>query len=104
MSHDPLPVSTDDMLEALEIFLREEVSPQMQGYGEFRSRVALNILAMLRREQQAGPSEVNEDMTQLASDLRTGKVSWQDRQAFEKIKAANLERLRINNPKWILEE
>jgi hypothetical protein len=104
MSHDPLPVTTDDLLEALEIFLREEVSPQMQGYGEFRSRVALNILGMLRREQQAKSDLMDEEMTQLATDLRTGKVSWQNPQAIDRIKAANLERLRINNPKWILEE
>ena len=104
MSDDPLPVTTDDMLEALEIFLRDEVSPQMKGYGEFSSRVALNILGMLRREQQAEPGVVNEEMTQLATDLRTGNVSWQNQKTLDRIKASNMKRLRINNPKWILED
>ncbi|MBT3788039.1 MAG: hypothetical protein HN725_07720 [Alphaproteobacteria bacterium] len=103
MSHDPLPVTTDDLLEALEIFLREEVTPQMQGYGEFRTRVALNILGMLRREQQHG-GDHSKDISDLARSLRDGDTSWKDQQALQEIKAANLDRLRINNPKWILED
>jgi hypothetical protein len=102
MSHDPLPVTTDDLLEALELFLREEVTPQMQGYGEFRTRVALNILGMLRREQQ-NSGDHSQDLSNLARSLRDDETNWQDQQALQEIKAANLDRLRINNPKWILE-
>jgi hypothetical protein len=95
MSNKSLPPTSNDLLEALEIFLQEEVTPQMQGYGRFRTRVALNILGMLRREQQ---------MTVPDADNPEKQISWRDPETVARIKADNLSRLKINNPKWIRED
>jgi hypothetical protein len=105
MSYPP-PPSTDDLLEALEIFLREDVTPALEGYSQFRARVAVNILGMLRRGQVAGDitPERRAEIAAAATALRKGDVSWGDADILALARQENLARLNVSNPKWILDE
>jgi hypothetical protein len=106
MSKYPPDPSTDDLLQALEIYLREEVDPVLQGYGKFRTRVALNVLGMLRRQYQGEEVSVAQasKISALADDLRTDRTSWRDKEALDLARAENIDRLKISNPKWLLQD
>lgn len=52
-----------EMLEALEVFLREEVAPKMEGGLRFKALVGANVAGIVAREIALGPGQ---DRVQLA--------------------------------------
>ena len=48
--------SSSELLEALESYLRDDLQPELAGLRAYQNRVAANLLAILRREEQFGPA------------------------------------------------
>ncbi len=101
MTGKPIPPTAQDLLDAIEEFLREDAAPNLEGYSRFRARVASNLVAMLRREL-ASTESLSGD-AELASEIRHGSRSWRDAEVLNRVKSVNLNRLRIHNPKWIID-
>lgn len=46
---------TDDLLQAVAIYLREQALPQLPGHAAYLARVAANALDIVRRQLQQAP-------------------------------------------------
>ena len=49
------------LLESLQTYLREDVQPQLSGFGAYSNRVAANLVGILQREEDLAPSVVELD-------------------------------------------
>jgi len=47
---------TDDLLQAVAIYLREQALPQLPGHAAYLARVAANALDIVRRQLQQAPA------------------------------------------------
>ena len=107
----------DALLDAAGKYLEQELLPTLTGYHRFRTRVTINVLAILRRElaladrhaaaEQArlaallghdGPAEALND--ELAEKIRAGGVALDDAALRDHVRRSLAEALAINNPKW----
>jgi len=99
MSDQIPPGDETTLIDAVEAFLKNDALENLSGYPKFRARVALSLLATLRRELAAqSPSA---DGAGLARRLREGSALWDDPEIFAAAKAINRARLEVDNPKWI---
>lgn len=57
---------TQTLLEAVRAFLKEEVSPELDGITAYKQRIALNLLAMIERDLVGSPA-----LNQLDQDYLT---------------------------------
>lgn len=101
------------LLESLEAFLREELQPQLTGFSAYNNRVAANLLAMLRREQEhADPLAVldrdfaaqrglptHDLASALARGLRDGTVD-DDVELRHYLRRRSLLQMAIDNPRY----
>ncbi|HDY83509.1 MAG: hypothetical protein DRQ65_01840 [Gammaproteobacteria bacterium] len=113
------PPHAQEMISALSRFIRNDVIPQLQPYQQFQSKVAINLLEILRREfhsrgeiserqrqrlQRILDSEVD-DLAQLNSQLldklRGGDVTCTDMLVKRHIQQSLEENLSISNPRWL---
>jgi hypothetical protein len=64
--------SAVELLEAVTEFLREDVTPALAGRVAFHTRVAANVLDIVRRELKAGPAAERREVERLEAllDLR----------------------------------
>jgi hypothetical protein len=88
-----------ELLEALEIYLREELLPTVAPEERFKVRVAANVCAMLVRETQPmAPDRAG--LEALAHEIRSG--AWDER--LPKLAASLREKVRakleIDHPGW----
>lgn len=106
----------DELLNAVEMFLRETAVAELEGQPKFHARVAANAVAIVRREltldaageeaetgrlsaligQPSDRDELNDDLAgriREGGDLDTGKVLEHLRQTAE-------EKLAVANPKY----
>ena len=106
-----------ELLEAVEEFLRETVAHEVQGSTKYNSRVAANVLAILRRELSADPAidadavdrletltgdTGSEDkLTQkLSAMIRDGSLDYKDPRLMEHLKKSAVAKLKIDNPRY----
>jgi hypothetical protein len=90
-----------ELLEAVSEFLESEVLPVASDHRfKFRTLVALNALAIARRELEArnGPSLSPDDMAKLARRIRSGDVPDD---ALPLLKEHVEEKLRVSNPRYL---
>jgi len=87
-----------ELVEAVWEFLGEEVLPNVQDHRQkFRTLVAMNALAIARRELEggeAGPAE--DELRDLARRIRAGEVP-----ELAALKAHVAAKLRISNPHYL---
>jgi hypothetical protein len=90
--------SAAELVEAVWEFLGQEVLPSAEDHRQkFRTLVAMNALAIARRELEvieAGPSE--DDLSELARRIRAGEET--DLAALKELVVA---KLRISNPQYL---
>ena len=113
------------ILQAAGDYLEAELLPSLEGYHRFHCRVAINALAIVRRELVDGPSysaaererlldllgkrDHPEDGNapgawldgELARQIRLGQRNIDDPQLRAHIRQSLVEALSINNPKWL---
>ena len=89
-----------ELLEAVWEFLAEEVLPAVQDDRlRFRIRVAMNALAIARRELQTGGGGLSEaELADLARRIRGGEVPAD---ALPTLRAHVADKLRVSNPRFL---
>ncbi len=112
------PPTTDDILDRVAQFLRQEVVPQSEGYIQFRIRVAAAMVDLVRRETASREVrdgaererlqallECDEDSLadlnrRLKAALRAGEIDWRDGALLDHTKATVEADLAVDNPRW----
>lgn len=106
------------LLDAAIAYLEGELLPGLSGYHRFQTRVAVNVLAQVRRELAlAAPQERAERARleallghegsrdalsrELAGRIRDGGIRLDDPALLDHLRLSLVEALRINNPKWL---
>ncbi len=109
--------TADEMLEAVEEFLRDKIMPAVSGHLNFHARVAANVIASVRREIAQSPeieADQRERLTallghdgalqdlnrELCEDIRGGKASLDDPALLEHLRRVAVENLGVDNPKY----
>jgi hypothetical protein len=99
MTHDR-PTALE-LIEAVAEFLSTEVLPSATDHRQkFRTLVALNALAIARRELEASNTVLlsHEEVTELARRIRAGDV---DEDLLPRLKEHVAAKLRISNPAYL---
>jgi hypothetical protein len=89
-----------ELIEAVFEFLSGELLPTIDDHRlRFRTLVAMNALAIARRELEAGDEGMGEDeLRELARRIRTGDV---DEALHARLKEHVAEKLRVSNPAYL---
>jgi hypothetical protein len=99
VSHDrPTPA---ELLEAVFAFLGEEILPTVDDHRlKFRTRVAMNALAIARRELESDMAEglTPDQVAELARRIRAGDVSADTLAVLKEHVGA---KLRVSNPAYL---
>ena len=115
-SHPPAA----DLLGVVIDFLEAEILPGLGGDRRFHCRVAVNVLAVVRRELILGPALDRAERerlaallgqdgplpalnTELSRRIRDGRLGAGDAALMDHLAHTLADTLRINNPKWIEE-
>jgi hypothetical protein len=109
--------TADEMLEAVEEFLRDKVMPAVSGHLNFHARVAANVIASVRREVAQSPNIEHgqhdrlvgllghdgdwESLNrELCESIRNGKLDLDDPALLEHLRLVAVENLGVDNPKY----
>jgi hypothetical protein len=87
-----------ELVEAVWEFLSQEVLPNAKDHREkFRTLVAMNALAIARRELEGGVMDADkEELRELASRIRAGHVP-----ELALLKERVAAKLRVSNPQYL---
>jgi hypothetical protein len=90
--------STAELVEAVWEFLGQEVLPNAKDHREkFRTLVAMNALAIARRELEGGVAEADEEeLRELARRIRAG-----DAPELALLRERVAAKLRVSNPQYL---
>ena len=81
-----------ELIDAVQGFLRDEVSPTLSGRLAFHARVAVNVLETVKRELDLGPEAVAGEGARLAKLLgREGAVGELEEALCEAIAAGEVD-------------
>ena len=61
--------SASELLDAVAEFMRKELMPRLSGRVAFHTRIAINVLAIVRREMTLGPAAGAREAARLAELL-----------------------------------
>lgn len=104
--------SAEELLGAIRGLLDEDVSPALDGYLRYQTRVAVNLLAMLEREWRLAASHdaahadrlaglgVRDDPA-LATAIRAGELDHRTDEVLAALLDAARDRLAVVNPGWL---
>jgi NAD(P)H-dependent FMN reductase len=103
--------SAIELLEAVEEFLRNDVMPVSDGSLKYHARVAANILKLVSRELDAGPTPEQsfqdeledlgfQDRTELAKAIRDGRIDARNQDLFAAIELWVHRKLQVSNPTY----
>ncbi len=88
-----------ELVEAVHEFLADEVLPSATDHRlKFRTLVAMNALAIARRELESAASSGDEDVAELAVRIRAGDVP---ENVLPRLKAHVEAKLRVSNPSYL---
>lgn len=116
-----MPSSLPDastLLGAAIKYLEDELTPTLDGYHRFKTRVTINVLSTIRRELELRERQsadehsrlvellghngnLSELSIELAEKIRTGAISVEDRQTRDHVRRSLQQALSINNPNWL---
>ena len=109
-----------ELLEAIREFLERDVLPVLPSASRFQCRIAINVLAMIRRELDLrptldaaererlatllGPASAGESIDglnhRLARAIRDGSIDIDNVELREHLRRTIAEALEVNNPRW----
>jgi hypothetical protein len=107
-----------DLVEAVRDFLEREILPTLAGDRQFHCRVAINVLAIVRRELELGPAldaaehdrlrrllgqdgSLAELNSRLAALIRSGVLDSSRPDLLDHLRRTMVGALQINNPRWL---
>lgn len=81
----------DELLEAVAEFLEQKLLPNLDGHLAFHTRVAINVLAILRRAQALAPAAEAAELERLRALLgREGDLATLNRALAEAIEGGRI--------------
>lgn len=113
----PRPTA-DELLEAVRAFLEDDLLPTLDGRLRFHTRVAVNVVDIVRRELADGPAaddaerdrlvallgrdgSLDELATALAQGLRSGEVDPDDPEVLDHLRRTAATDVAIANPRYV---
>jgi hypothetical protein len=82
----------DELLEAVTEFLEDRVMPKLDKHTAFHTRVAVNVLGILRREMEHGPRLDAEELARVKGLLgRDGALEDLNAELCDQIRSGNLD-------------
>ncbi len=104
--------SAHDLVESVREWLERDVMTATSGRLQFHTRVAINVLAMVERELQVGPTQAAlhrdrlaqlgcADEAELASRIREGELDDRLAEVREVVWATVKDKLNVANPKYL---
>jgi len=85
------PPKPQDLLAAVASFLREELMPQMSGALGFQTRIAANVVDIVRRELELAPATDAAERQRLAALLgEEGELAELNRELCRRIRAGEM--------------
>jgi hypothetical protein len=82
----------DELLEAVAEFLEKRVMPKLDKHTAFHTRVAVNVLSIVRRELEHGPRLDEEELARLKDLLgREGTLEELNAELCRKIESGDLD-------------
>lgn len=109
--------SVDELLEAVEEFLRDKVMPSVEGHLSFHARVAANVVGAVRREvsqfekieaDQKGrlvallgrDGSLADLNAELCRRIEKGSADLEEAALVEHLRRYAVERLGVDNPRY----
>lgn len=109
--------SVDELLEAVEEFLRDHAMPALPGHLSFHARVAANVVGIARREvAQSGQIEaaqlqrligllgkegsLKELNRELSQQIRDGEITLDNPELMDHLNKFAIEELGVDNPRY----
>ncbi|HUP84945.1 MAG TPA: DUF6285 domain-containing protein [Acidimicrobiales bacterium] len=100
------------LVESVREFLQADVLESTEGRVQFHTRVAINVLAMVERELQAGADQLAAhqaglsvlgvaDERELAEAIRTGALDDRLEEVREFVEATVHAKLEVANPRYL---
>lgn len=104
--------SAAQLVEAVREWLERDVMTSTSGRLQFHARVAVNVLAMVERELQVGPTQAAvhrdrldqlgcADERELAARIRNGELDDRLPEVRELVWATVKDKLTVANPKYL---
>jgi hypothetical protein len=98
-----------ELVEAVREFLADDVAPRLEGRDAFQLRIALNVLAMVERELDVGPTQAAAhaarlaalgvtDDRELAAAVRAGRLDDRWDEVVAAVRAAVVDKLAVAHP------
>lgn len=106
-----------ELLDAIQVFLKDDVAPQLSGSDAYHLRVAQNALAILAREIEHGPAldtaeharltallgheGTNDELNRyLCTEIRDRRRSYNDKKLISHLFMTAMGKMSIDNPKY----
>ena len=106
-----------ELLEAVTEFLQNRVMPKLDKHTTFHTRVAVNVLGILRREMEHGPRLDAEELArlkgllgrkgtleelnaELCRQIRTGKLDHRNQDLMEHLFRTTMGKVSIDQPHY----
>ena len=104
--------TAQQLVESVREWLEREVLTGTTGRMQFQARVAVNVLAMVERELELGPSQAEAhearlaelgatDEAELARMIRAGELDADPARVRELVWASVRDKLSVANPKYL---
>jgi len=107
----------DELLEAVTEFLENRVMPKLDKHTAFHTRVAVNVLGILRREMEHGPRLDAEELSrlkdllgregtleelnaELCGQIRSGKLDHRNDDLMEHLLRTTMGKVSIDQPNY----
>jgi hypothetical protein len=114
MQDNPAP---EALLDIVAEFLRERVVPETRGHTAFHLRVAINVLALVRREITMAPDMAEAERhrligltgrtadlctlnTMLSDAIATGQMAMDDAALHDHLWQTTLEKMAVDQPRY----
>ena len=109
--------NVDELLEAVEEFLRDKAMPALDGHLNFNARVAANVVGIVRREVAQSDQieadqaerltdilghegELRELNRELCLQIRNGDIPLDDSKLMNHLQQFALEEIGVDNPRY----
>jgi hypothetical protein len=106
-----------ELIDAVSEFLSREIAPTLSGRLAFHARVAVNVLAIVKRELERGPAADRADAARLAALLghdgdpaalteelcrriTSGETAFDDPALIEHLWATTIDTLAVDQPNY----
>jgi len=104
--------SARELIESVREWIERDVAPAVSGRLQFHSRVAVNVLAMVERELEAGPVQAEAHAArlaalgtgsdaELAARIRAGAFDGRLAEVLDTLEPSIRDKVSVANPRYL---